>query len=44
MAVMDKDTGKLLDYRQLKNSPNAKIMEPFISQKMGNGQTESKVA
>jgi hypothetical protein len=35
MAVMDKDTGKLLNYRQLMNSPKyKKIMEPVSSQQI----------
>jgi hypothetical protein len=34
MAVMDKDMGKLLNYRQLMSSPKYKNMEPFISQRI----------
>jgi hypothetical protein len=35
MAVMDKDTGKLLNYRQLMNSPKFKKgMEPVSSQQI----------
>jgi hypothetical protein len=34
MAVMDKDMGKLLNYRQLMNSQIQKSMEPVSSQKI----------
>jgi hypothetical protein len=45
MAVMDKDTGKLLNYRQLMNSPKYKKHEAFQQpMNLGNWQMASEVA